>query len=131
MKISELQPKMGNVDITVEVVEKGDVREFQKFGNTGRVCNAVVKDDSGTVKLTLWNDDIDKVNVGDKITLTNGYVNEYQGDMQLTTGRQGKMEVVSSGGEAPAKAAEPEAEATPEPAEEVQEEIYVDEEVIE
>jgi hypothetical protein len=26
--------------------------------------------------------------------LTNGYVNEWQGEMQLTTGRMGKMEVV-------------------------------------
>lgn len=96
MKVSELQPRQGKVDIIVELVEKGEVREFSKFGKSGRVCNATVKDDSGTIKLTLWNDDIDKVNVGDKVELKNGFVNEYQGEMQLTAGRFGSLEVVGS-----------------------------------
>ena len=95
MAIKDLEVRQGNVDITVEVVEKGEVREFQKFGNTGRVCNANVKDDTGEIKLTLWNEQIDQVNVGDKVHITNGYVNEFQGEKQLTTGKFGKMEVVS------------------------------------
>jgi replication factor A1 len=94
MKINELQPRQGKVDIEVEVVEKGEVREFQKFGNPGRVCNAIVKDDTGQIKLTLWNDEIDKVDVGDKVNITNGYVSEFQGEKQLSAGRFGKMEVI-------------------------------------
>lgn len=94
MAIKDLQAKQGNVDLTFEVIEKGDVREFQKFGKSGRVCNAVAKDETGTIKLTLWNDDIDKINVGDKVHLINGYVNEFQGELQLTTGKFGKFEVI-------------------------------------
>ncbi len=94
-KINELKPRLGKVDIEVEVVSKGDVREFNKFGTTGRVCNATAKDDTGEVKLTLWNEDIDKVKEGDKVKITNGYVNEFQGEMQLTSGRFGKLEVIS------------------------------------
>ncbi|MFH1399175.1 MAG: OB-fold nucleic acid binding domain-containing protein [Candidatus Woesearchaeota archaeon] len=96
MKIKDLQPKQSGVTLECEITEKGDIREFSKFGKAGRVCNAVVKDDSGKVKLTLWNEDIDKVKVGDKIKLENGYVNEYQGEMQLTTGRLGKFTVLDS-----------------------------------
>ena len=95
MAIVDLQPRQGEVDLVVEVVEKGESREFQKFGKTGRVSTAVVKDDTGQINLTLWNDDIDKVNVGDKIHITNGYVNEWQGEKQLTTGKFGKLEVVT------------------------------------
>lgn len=98
MEIAELKPKQGKVDITVKVADKGDIREFQKFGKAGRVCNATVKDASGEIKLTLWNEDIDKVNVGDTIKIENGFVNEWQGELQLTTGRFGKMEVVDSAG---------------------------------
>ncbi|MFH1637883.1 MAG: OB-fold nucleic acid binding domain-containing protein [Candidatus Woesearchaeota archaeon] len=94
-KINELKPRMGKVEIEVEIVSKGEVREFNKFGNAGRVCTADAKDDTGEIKLTLWNDDIDKVNEGDKIKITNGYVNEFQGEMQLTSGRFGKLEVIS------------------------------------
>lgn len=94
MEIKDLQPKQGNVDIVAEVVEKGDVREFQKFGKAGRVCNAKLKDDSGEIALTLWNDDIEKVSVGDRIHIKNGYVNEWQGEPQLTTGKFGTIEVL-------------------------------------
>ena len=96
MAIKDLKIREGNVDIVVEVVDKGEVREFQKFGKPGRVCNAKVKDDSGEVTLTLWNDEIDKVNVGDKLHIKNGYVGEWQGEPQLSAGRFGELEVLES-----------------------------------
>ena len=94
MQIKDLKPKQGNVDVTVDVMDVETPREFQKFGKPGRVANAIAKDETGDIKLTLWNDDIDKVKAGDKVHIINGYVNEWQGEMQLTTGRLGKMEIV-------------------------------------
>ena len=94
MKVSELKAREGKVDITVEVVSVEEPRTFNKFGREGRVANAIAKDDSGEIKLTLWNDDIDKVKVGSKVKITNGYINEFQGEKQLTAGRLGKLEVV-------------------------------------
>lgn len=97
MEITDLKPKQGSVEIVAEVIEKGEIREFQKFGRPGRVCTAKIKDDTGEIALTLWNEDIDKVDVGDKIKIENGYVNEWQGELQLTTGRFGKLEVIEKG----------------------------------
>ena len=94
MQIKDLKPKQGNVDIVVDVIDIGIPREFEKFGKPGKVATALAKDETGDIKLTLWNDDIEKVKSGDRIQLTNGYVNEWQGEMQLTTGRMGKLEVV-------------------------------------
>ena len=94
MNISELTPKQGNVNIIVEIVDMGDAREFTKFGKTGKVVTATVKDESGEIKLSLWNEQIDKVKVGDKVKITNGYVSEWQGEKQLTSGRMGTLEVV-------------------------------------
>lgn len=91
MNISELQPRQRDIELTLEVVEIGPIREFQKFGENGRVANATVKDESGQVAMTLWNEQIDQVQAGDKIKLENGYVNEWQGEMQLTTGRKGTI----------------------------------------
>ena len=95
MKVSDLKPRMPRVDIELEVVEMGEVRNFQKMGNSGRVATATAKDDTGEIKLSLWNDEIDKVKKGDKIKITGGFVNEFQGEMQLTAGKFGKLEVVS------------------------------------
>ena len=94
MNISELKPRQGKIEIEVEVVSIDPPREFNKLGNVGRVANALVKDDSGEMKLTLWNDEIDKVKPGSKVKITNGYVSEFQGEKQLTAGRFGKLEVL-------------------------------------
>ena len=100
MAIKDLKIRDGNVDIVLDIFEKGDVREFQKFGKNGRVCNAKARDESGEITITLWNDDIDKVKVGDKIHIKNGYVSEWQGEPQLGTGRFGEIEVVGAGSSA-------------------------------
>ena len=94
MEIKDLKIREGNVNITVDIVDVGEVREFDKFGKTGRVATAVAKDETGDVKLTLWNEQIDQVKAGDKVQITNGYVSEWQGEPQLTTGKMGKLEVL-------------------------------------
>jgi len=115
MAIKDLEVKQGKVDIVVEIVEIGDIREFSKFGTTGRVCNTKVKDETGDIALTIWNDDIEKAKVGDKVHIVNGYVNEWQGEKQLTAGRFGKIEFLGSGDAAEETAKEePNEEAAPE-----------------
>ena len=107
MEIKDLQPKQGNVDIDLEIAELGIVREFSKFGKPGKVLTATAKDSTGKIILTLWNEQIDMVKAGDKIRIKNGYVNEWQGEKQLTTGRTGTLEVIKETKEAkkPAKKA--------------------------
>ena len=97
MQISELRIAQGNVDVEGIVTEIGDTRTFDKFGRELKVANAILKDDSGSIKLTLWNDDISRFKNGDKIKINNGYVNEFQGEKQLTAGKFGNMELVESG----------------------------------
>lgn len=94
MKISELQPKQSNVTIELDIVEKLPVREFQKFGKPGRVCTAIGSDGEKQAKVSLWNEQVDEINTGDRIRLENGYVNEWQGELQLTTGKFGKLLVL-------------------------------------
>ena len=94
MNISELKARQGKVEVEGKITEKGEIRTFNKFGKEGRVCNATLEDESGKIKITLWNDEIHKVQVGNKVKISNGYVNEYQGEKQLTAGRFGKLEIV-------------------------------------
>jgi len=107
MAIKDLKIREGNVEITLDIVDVGEAREFEKFGKTGRVATAIAKDETGDIKLTLWNDDIERVKAGDKIKLTNGYVSEWQGEPQLTTGKFGKLEIVGESQEAKEEATSP------------------------
>ena len=143
MAIKDLEARQGKVDITAEVVEVGDTREFSKFGRTGKVATAIIKDESGEIKLSLWNEQIDQVKAGDKIHITNGYVNEFQGEKQLTTGRFGNLEVIEGAGsgegkketKAAKKAGKPEKEEAEEealsPEIDLSEELDVEEERVE
>ena len=134
MAIKDLKIREGNVDIVVEVVDKAEVREFQKFGKPGKVCSATIKDETGQCALSLWNEQIDSVNVGDVVRVTDGYANEWQGNIQVSAGRNGKIEKI---GEVPAdKQAEmasekaEEEKKTPEKAETVDPNV-VEEDIIE
>ncbi|MDP3734489.1 MAG: hypothetical protein Q8R37_04625 [Nanoarchaeota archaeon] len=101
MEIKDINANQGNIDLVAEIVTKEDARSFEKFGKTGRVCNAMIKDGSGQIKLTLWNDDIDKVNVNDKIHLQNGWCSEFRGEKQLSAGKFGKIEIVGTAAVSP------------------------------
>ena len=96
MEIKDLKPNAGNVDLVLEVVDKEEPRTFEKFGKTGSVCNAKVKDATGEVKMTLWNEDIEKVKVGDKIHIENGWCSEFRDELQISSGKFGKIEVVEA-----------------------------------
>ncbi len=96
MEIKDIQPNQGKIDVVVEVRAKDAPRTFEKFGKKGKVCNCKVGDETGEVTLTLWNDDIDKVNIGDRVHVQNGWCSEYKGEKQISTGKFGKIEVVQA-----------------------------------
>lgn len=95
MNIKDLRNGMKRVNVEAKVVEKGDPREvMSRFKDeTYTVADAVVADETGSIKLTLWNEQIDQVNVNDRIKVENGYVTSFRGEIQLNVGRYGKLTV--------------------------------------
>lgn len=96
INIKGLLADQGNITFEVEVISKEEPRAFSKFGKEGRVCKAMVGNSSGEIVLTLWNDDIDKVNVGDKVKLENGWCSEFREQKQVSAGKYGKLEVLKA-----------------------------------
>jgi len=96
MKIVELKSGMKRVEAVGKVMEKSESREVTtRFGEQSRVATAILQDDSGTIKLSLWNETIDQVNVNDTVKIENGYVTAFRGEIQLNVGRFGKLTVES------------------------------------
>ncbi len=93
--IKDLADGMKRVSVEGKVVEKGDAREVRSRykDETYRIVDAVVADETGSVKLTLWNEQIEQVNVGDNIKIENGYVTSFKGETQLNVGKFGKLTV--------------------------------------
>jgi len=93
MQVKDLEVRKAVDNIELEVVSTEDPRDWSNARGSGRVMNLKVKDDTGEVNMTLWNQDVDKVKKGDKIIVENGWCGEYQGEKQLSTGRFGKLTV--------------------------------------
>jgi replication factor A1 len=94
-KVGELTPNSRAVNVTAKVVSKTEIRNISagRDGAPHRVSDALVGDETGCVYLTLWDDNIEKVNEGDTITVGNGYVTLFRGNMRLNVGRYGKLEI--------------------------------------
>ncbi|MFH1580319.1 MAG: DNA-binding protein [Thermoplasmatota archaeon] len=93
----DLKDKSKVDEIVLTIVEKNEPREFQSkwSGSSGRVCDAVGQDENGdSVSLTLWNEDIEKVEINSKIKITNGWASAYKDKLQVSAGKFGKLEIV-------------------------------------
>lgn len=62
-----------------------------KIGEAYRLAEATISDETGTMKLVLWNDQIRQVNVGDKVRVEGGYVTSFRGEPQLSISRYGRI----------------------------------------
>ncbi len=97
--ISQAKTMRSGVNVEAEVISKPEPRTVNlKSGGTIDVCDAVIanedKSEENQMKLTLWGDDIKSVEVGDNIRITNGYTNEFKGEVSLTKGKYGTMEKI-------------------------------------
>ncbi|NWG09362.1 MAG: DNA-binding protein [Nitrososphaerales archaeon] len=92
MKISELRDGMRRVDAEGIVSEIPEPRVVTlRTGQQARVADCTLQDASGKVKLSLWDDDIEKVHVGSRIKVENGYTNSFRGEIRLNVGRYGRL----------------------------------------
>jgi replication factor A1 len=94
MAVKDIAPNMAFEEVTVEVVSVEPERQFDKFGKTGRVANAVIKDETGEIKLVLWNEQIDQIKPGMKVKILKGYCKEWNGELQISTGKFGSFEIL-------------------------------------
>ncbi len=95
VKVEKLTPSSREVNTIVKVVSKSPVRNVTgRDYSVRRVADALVGDETGCVFLTLWDDNIDKINEEATISITNGYVNLFRGNMRLNIGRYGSFELL-------------------------------------
>jgi replication factor A1 len=58
-----------------------------------KVATVLIADETGRIKLTLWNEQINQVKVDDTVKVENGYVTSFRGEIQLNVGKYGKLTV--------------------------------------
>lgn len=94
LRIGDLRAGMKQINVKVRVLKIPEPRlVFTRFGSCARVANALVGDETGTIKLSLWNKQIDAASVGDRIRVDNAQVVRFRGELQLRVSRQGKLNI--------------------------------------
>src|SRR5271157_4721624 len=97
MNISDLRDGMRRVDAEGEIAEISDPRTVNlRTGEQAKVADCMLKDESGQIKLSLWDDQIDQVRQGSKVRVTNGYTNSFRGELRLNVGKYGRLEVLQA-----------------------------------
>jgi replication factor A1 len=93
---SQAKQMRSKINIEGTIKSKEDVRTINtKAGGTLSVCDALLTDDSGEIKITFWGEECNKISDGIKIRITNGYTNSFKGEVALTKGKFGRMEILA------------------------------------
>ena len=89
MKIGDLKSFSRKVYTVAKVISKGEPREVtsRNDNSTHEVCEVLVADDTGSVYLTLWDENIHEIDEDMILKLDNAYVNVFRGSMRLNLGK--------------------------------------------
>jgi len=92
IQIGDLKEGMKKVDV-IGMVQKVNKRTVTlRTGGSAEVADVTFQDVSGEIKLSLWDNQIDLAEVGKKLKINNGYVDAWNGAIQLNVGRYGTIE---------------------------------------
>lgn len=89
--ISQLIPGMTDLTLNGKIVSKSEKRSVNtKYGKTF-VCDAVFKDDTGQIDLTLWGEQTSSVKEGEDVEIHGAYTTEWQGVTKLNIPKKGEI----------------------------------------
>ena len=96
--VDELGSSSSSINIKIKCISKNEEKKVvsRSTGETMRVTEALVGDETGCVYLSLWNDDIDKIEIGHIYKLTNVYTKMFRGSLRLNIGKYGNIEAINS-----------------------------------
>jgi replication factor A1 len=96
LHIRDLRNGMKQISLKAKILEIPEPRMvYTRFGNYATVSNALIEDETGTIKLCLWNEQITSVAIGDTVFIENASMSRFKGESQLKIGRKGKLSNVN------------------------------------
>ncbi len=84
-----------NATIDATITAISEVRDVTTSRGPSQVADATLQDETGTITLTLWGDDTKKYSVGQKVRITDGWVKDFRGKLQVSMGRSGTISIQS------------------------------------
>ncbi|MFH1506287.1 MAG: OB-fold nucleic acid binding domain-containing protein [archaeon] len=100
LQVQNILAGMHNVEVCGKVVRKYELREFSTEKRSGKVASFLIADETGLIRVVLWNDQTDlfnEFNEGDTIRIKGAYVRENNDRKELHLREESKLEVNPKG----------------------------------
>ncbi|MGQ9565193.1 MAG: hypothetical protein ACUVT5_01415 [Candidatus Bathyarchaeales archaeon] len=94
-RIGDLRCGMKRVNVKARVLQVPKAAlVFTHFGGYAHVSTASIADETGSIKLCLWNEKINEISVDSVIEIKNSSVVRFRGENQLKLGKNGQLNVI-------------------------------------
>ena len=95
-KIGELRLGMKGINVKAKIIEIPPARNvITRWGSRACVSNVKIADETGSIRLSLWNNQINKIQIGDEVEVKNCRVSKFAGQPQLRFGRKSEISVIN------------------------------------
>jgi len=92
LNISDLKPGMSSVNIKVTVSEISEPKQITTGKGIEReILEVEVKDETGAMKLVLWDEKVIPLKVEDILQIENGFVTSFKGEWRINVGKYGEV----------------------------------------
>jgi replication factor A1 len=97
IQIGQLTEGMKGIEIKGTIETIYPVKEFEKSGKKGKLKSFILSDPTGEVRVTLWNDQVEKYELtrGSEIKIANVLISNYNEKKQATLGFNGTIEILN------------------------------------
>jgi replication factor A1 len=83
---------MSDVDMRLTVLSVSGTKQIiTGSGIEHEIVEADVEDETGKIKLVLWDDRVISLKVGDVVQVRNGFVSSFKGEWRINVGKSGEV----------------------------------------
>ncbi len=90
-KVADLHEGLDGIDLKVRVIEAREPKVIQTRKGNRVISEAIVGDETGRIKLTLWGKQAGVLHDGEAIEIKGAWTTSYRGEVQLNIGSRGEI----------------------------------------
>ena len=91
IKIREIQADMRGIEVIGQITGISPRRQVQTRFGLADVATATLRDETGSIHINLWRDQINVVQEGKFVRVINGFGKIYRERLELNIGRDGRI----------------------------------------
>jgi hypothetical protein len=97
LQIKDIDARVTSVNLRAKIIGKSIPKYvFSRFGDALTLSTATISDGRGSMRMPLWNTEIDRVSIGDTVQINDGQVRSFRGELQVSLGRKGRLQVIEN-----------------------------------